>query len=117
MVHHVHPGPWPHPPGPQDHPNRSARYRSDPNRLPLAGVPEPPAGPLGPVGVPSWFDFSGTSYLKGFLIGAAVTVAVTHPAVRGMLVRGGVRLWTTLQGGLEEIKEQVQDVKAEMGRK
>jgi len=113
MSHHVHPGPGHHAPGTEGHLFHSPEYRSGRAQAPSPGYPEAPAGPYG---LQSWFDFSGPSYLKGILIGAAVTLAVTHPAVREKLVRGGVWLWTTLQGGLEEIKEQVQDVKAEMGR-
>jgi hypothetical protein len=68
------------------------------------------------VGYRSWFDFSNSSYLKGFLIGAGVTLLLTNPTTQKTLVRGAVRIWSFVQGGVEEVKEQFQDVKAEMSQ-
>jgi hypothetical protein len=67
-------------------------------------------------GVGSWFQFSNSGYLKGFLIGAGATLLITNPTVQKTLVRGTVKLWSFLQGGVEEVKEQFRDIKAEMSQ-
>ncbi len=68
-------------------------------------------------GVQSWFDFRNSGYLKGFVVGAGLTLVLTNPAVQKAMVQAGVRLWSTVQGGMEEVKEQIHDVKAEMSQK
>ena len=67
-------------------------------------------------GYKSWFDFSNACYLKGFLVGAGVTLLLTNPTTQKALVRGAVKIWSFVQGGVEEVKEQFQDVKAEMSQ-
>jgi hypothetical protein len=75
----------------------------------------PQAAPA-PTGVASWFDFSNSGYLKGFLAGAGATLLLTNSTVQKALVRGTVKAWSFVQGGMEEVKEQFQDVKAEMSQ-
>jgi Na+/H+-translocating membrane pyrophosphatase len=64
-----------------------------------------------------WFAVTDPGYLKGALLGAAVTYLLTNPKVQRAMVKGVVTLWTTVQGGVEEVKEQIQDIKAEMSMK
>ena len=63
-----------------------------------------------------WFDFSNTSYIKGFLIAAGVTLIATNPKVRGAITHGAIKTWAALQGGVEEFKEKIHDVRAEMSQ-
>ena len=77
-----------------------------------APLQQQPPGP----GVASWFEFSNSGYVKGFLIGAGATLLLTNPAIQKAMVTGAVKLWTFVQGGVEEIKEKVQDIKAEMSQ-
>lgn len=65
----------------------------------------------------SWFNFHNSGYLKGFVVGAGVALILTNPSVQKALVAGAVKLWSTVQGGVEEVKEQIQDIKAEMSQK
>ncbi len=65
--------------------------------------------------VKEWFNFREPSYVKGFVIGAGVALVLTNPTVKKALVKGVVKLWGGLQGGVEELKEQIRDVQAEMG--
>jgi hypothetical protein len=75
----------------------------------------PQAAPT-PTGVASWFDFSNSGYLKGFLAGAGATLLLTNPTIQKALVRGTVKAWSFVQGGVEEVKEQFRDVNAEMSQ-
>lgn len=63
-----------------------------------------------------WLNFSNTGYLKGFAVGAAAALVLTNPTVQKALVTGVVKIWSAVQGGVEEVKEQIQDVKAEMSQ-
>lgn len=74
-------------------------------------------GPGGVFTRGGWFTFSNGTYVKGLLIGAATVFVLTHPTVQRTLIRGAVTAWSGLRGGMEEFKEHVQDVKAEMGQR
>ncbi len=65
-----------------------------------------------PVG--SWFNYQDSSYLKGFLVGAGVALILANPTVQKALISGTVKCWNAVQGGVEEVKEKVKDVRAEM---
>ena len=67
-------------------------------------------------GLRSWFEFSNSCYLKGFLIGAGAALLITNSSVQKSLVRGTVRVWSFFQGGVEEVKEQFRDVQAELSQ-
>ena len=64
-----------------------------------------------------WLAFNGSGYVKGLLLGAAATYLLTNPKVQKAVVKGAVALWTSVQGSVEEVKEQIQDIKAEMSMK
>ena len=64
----------------------------------------------------NWFDFSNPSYLKGFIVAAGITLVAANPSVQQTLIKGVLKAWNCLQGGVEEIKEQIQDAKAEMSQ-
>ncbi|XPV75057.1 MAG: YtxH domain-containing protein [Desulfovibrio sp.] len=64
----------------------------------------------------SWFNVTDVKYLAGAALGAGVAYAMTNEKVQKTVVSGAVRLWAGIQGGVEEVKEQVQDIKAEMSR-
>lgn len=64
-----------------------------------------------------WFSFTDPGYIKGLILGAGLTYVLTNPKVQRALVKGAVGLWTSVQGGIEEVKEQIQDIKSEMSMK
>ncbi|AGW12529.1 YtxH domain-containing protein [Megalodesulfovibrio gigas] len=70
-----------------------------------------------PDGLKSWFNVTDKHYLGGLAVGAAVALVLTNPTVQQALVKGAVKLWTSVQGSIEEIKEKVEDVKAEMSQR
>ncbi|ADK83922.1 hypothetical protein Deba_0550 [Desulfarculus baarsii DSM 2075] len=61
-----------------------------------------------------WLSFNDPCYLRGLLIGAGVALVLGNPAVQKAVVRGAMKLWAGLQYSIEEVKEQIEDVKAEM---
>ncbi len=65
----------------------------------------------------SWFDYKNRAYLKGLFIGVGATLIATNPTVQKAIVKGAVAVWGGLQGSVEEIKEQVEDIKAELAEK
>ncbi|CCO22909.1 hypothetical protein [Maridesulfovibrio hydrothermalis] len=67
-----------------------------------------------PSTVQSWVDVKDSRYLKGFLVGAGVALVASNPTVQKAVVSGTVKLWSALQGGIEEAKEKIQDIKAEV---
>lgn len=52
--------------------------------------------------------------VKGALIGAAATYLLTNEQVQRTAIKGAVRLWSLLQGGIEEVKERFGDAEAEL---
>lgn len=53
-------------------------------------------------------------FLAGALLGAVAAYVLSDEALRAKLLRAGVQLYTGLVGGVEEIKEQIADIQAEM---
>jgi hypothetical protein len=62
-----------------------------------------------------WFDYKNPAYVKGAVVGAALAFVLANPTVKKALVKGVVGAWGSLQGGVEELKEQIRDVQAEQG--
>jgi hypothetical protein len=53
-------------------------------------------------------------FLLGAAIGAAAAYILSDEELRGKLIKSGVKLYSGLVGGLEEVKEQVADIQAEL---
>lgn len=53
-------------------------------------------------------------FLKGLLIGAAAAYILTNESVQRTAIKGAVKAWSLMQGGVEEIKERFQDAEAEL---
>jgi hypothetical protein len=61
-----------------------------------------------------FLNFSNERFLKGLLIGAAAAYLLTNESVQRSAIKGVVKVWSMLQGGVEEIKERFQDAEAEI---
>ncbi len=53
-------------------------------------------------------------FLLGALIGAAAAYVLSDDELRGKMIKSGLKLYSGLLGGVEEMKEQVADIQAEM---
>jgi hypothetical protein len=74
------------------------------------GMMPPQAG-----GLSSLLPAGGSErFLLGAAIGAAAAYILGDEAIRGRLMKAGLRLYAELAGGIEEMKEQMADSKAEL---
>lgn len=62
----------------------------------------------------SFLSLGNDRFLKGLLIGAAAAYLLTNENVQRTAIKGVVKLWGSLQGGVEEIKERFADAEAEI---
>lgn len=62
----------------------------------------------------SLLGFSNDRFLKGLLIGAAAAYLLTNENVQRTAIKGAVKAWSLLQGGVEELKERFHDAEAEI---
>ncbi len=62
----------------------------------------------------SLLGFANDRFLKGLLIGAAAAYLLTNENVQRTAIKGAVKAWSLLQGGVEEIKERFHDAEAEI---
>jgi CRISPR/Cas system endoribonuclease Cas6 (RAMP superfamily) len=61
----------------------------------------------------SWFDYNNGMWVKGAIVGAAAAFLLSNKTVQKTLAKGMIGVWATLQGGVEEFKEQIRDIQAE----
>lgn len=61
-----------------------------------------------------FFNISNDRFLKGLLIGAAATYLLTNESVQRTMIKGAVKAWSFVRGGVEEIKERFHDAEAEL---
>lgn len=53
-------------------------------------------------------------FLIGLLVGAAATYVLSDEELRGKIMKSGAKLYGGMVGGLEEMKEQMADIRAEL---
>lgn len=53
-------------------------------------------------------------FIRGALVGAAVTYLLTNEQVQQTAIHGAVRAWSLVRGGVEEMKERFRDAEAEL---
>ncbi len=78
------------------------------------GYPPPQAQHDSHSGVGSFFDFRDERFVKGALTGAALTFVLTNESFQKNSLKSILKLWHMLQGGVEEMKERIQDLDAEI---
>lgn len=60
------------------------------------------------------FGFANERFFKGLLIGAAAAYLLTNENVQRTAIKGAVKAWSLMQGGVEELKERFHDADAEI---
>jgi hypothetical protein len=53
-------------------------------------------------------------FVRGLFIGAAAAYLLTNEEVQRTVIKGAVKVWSSVQGGLEEAKERFRDAEAEI---
>ncbi len=53
-------------------------------------------------------------FVVGALLGAAAVYVLSDEKLRGMLLKAGIGLYSSVAGGFAEMKEQMADIQAEM---
>jgi hypothetical protein len=53
-------------------------------------------------------------FVKGLLFGAAATYVLSNEEIQRAAIKSAVKAWSSLQGGVEELKERFQDAEAEL---
>jgi len=102
-----------------------AGYHPAYQQMPMAAPMAPMAAAPGTGGMPgsgysapgassSFLNLGNDRFLKGLLIGAAAAYLLTNESVQRTAIKGVVKLWGGLQGGVEEIKERFHDAEAEI---
>ncbi len=62
----------------------------------------------------SFFNFRDERFLKGAITGAALAFLLTNEPLQKNAVKSVMKLWNSLQSGVEEFKERIQDIDAEI---
>lgn len=66
-------------------------------------------------GLPAFLRTRQTEqFLLGAMVGAAAAWMLSDEELRGKLVKAGMKLYTSVTSGFEEMKEQMADIKAEV---
>jgi len=59
-------------------------------------------------------NLTSNRFLKGLIIGGAAAYLLTNEQVQQSAIKGVVKVWTLLQGGVAELKERFHDAEAEI---
>jgi hypothetical protein len=121
MSHHQYPYGNPYQPGSVAGPAGSTQTQGQPQGpSPQMSGWQQPSWP-NPYGYPSAYPavrapsvLPSDRFMKGLLIGAAATYLLTNEQVQRTAIKGLVKAWSLLQGGIEEIKERFGDAEAEL---
>lgn len=59
-------------------------------------------------------SLTSSRFLKGLVIGGAAAYLLTNDQVQRAVIKGTVKVWTLVQGGVAELKERFHDAEAEI---
>ena len=109
---------WPYPPQNQGNNVPYQNHYYDPYSVPPGYPPRMPENnqPTN-AGLASFLNFRDERFLKGALVGAAVTFLLTNDSVQKNAIQSIVKVWDLFQGGFEEVKERFRDAEAEIKTK
>jgi hypothetical protein len=90
---------------------------NDPRAYYAGYAPDPYYYPAAPMGIQPMAPLpaaTNTRFLKGAVVGALAAYLLSNPEVQQAGIKGAVRTWSLLQGGVEEMKERFRDAEAEL---
>ena len=67
-----------------------------------------------PSGLTSFFQLDNDSFWKGILVGSLATLLLTSSTVKKGIMKTIIKASASVKGGVEELKEQLADVEAEV---
>lgn len=76
--------------------------------------PHPQDAHYGTYGLGSFFNFRDERFVKGAITGAALTFLLTNESLQKNTLKSVIKFWHLLQGSVEEMKERIQDIDAEI---
>ncbi|MDR2032614.1 MAG: hypothetical protein LBP86_10285 [Azoarcus sp.] len=66
-------------------------------------------------GLGAWLrERPSEQFLVGAAVGAAVVYILSNEELRAKILKGGIDLYSSVAGGLAELREQMADIKAEI---
>ena len=89
-------------------------YMERPGHEAPEGAPEIAENVSAPSGLTSFLQFDNDSFWKGILVGSLATMLLTSPTVKKGIMKTVIKASASVKGGIEELKEQLADVEAEV---
>jgi hypothetical protein len=80
--------------------------------VPATYQPTMPVQPPAPVSTTSLLN--NQRFIKGALVGAIAAYLLTNDNVQQAVIKSTVKVWSMVQGGVEEMKERFRDAEAEL---
>jgi hypothetical protein len=89
-------------------------YMDSPGHEAASQAPEITGDIPSPSGLSSFFQFDNDSFWKGILVGSLATLLLTSPTVKKGIMKTVIKTSASVKGGIEELKEQLGDLEAEV---
>jgi|GEM_PF-3678975 len=89
-------------------------YMETPSREAFEDAPEMAGDVSPPSGLASFFQLENDSFWKGILVGSLATLLLTSSTVKKGIMKTAIKASASVKGGIEELKEQLADVEAEV---
>ena len=89
-------------------------HMDTPGREAFEQAPEMAENVSPPSGLASFFQLENDSFWKGILVGSLATLLLTSSTVKKGIMKTAIKASASVKGGIEELKEQLADVEAEV---
>jgi len=89
-------------------------YMEKPDHVSSGHPPEMAEEISTPSGLASFFQLDNDSFWKGLLVGSLATLLLTNSTVKKGIMKTIIKASASVKGGVEELKEQLADVEAEV---
>ena len=89
-------------------------YMENPDHVGPEHTPDPTEQVSAPSGLTSFLQFDNDSFWKGILVGSLATLLLTNSTVKKGIMKTVIKASASVKGGVEELKEQLADVEAEV---